>query len=226
MRDKFINFQRTYLTRQNKYYNYGANLFESILESAVFIFVAATLNFILLNFVNMCWHTYRSTYIGKVFLDQFGNNHDDFLKILKGDLIGLSVELSLAAFIFCLILSCIFQFFYVARFFHGTGSFLYKLIYWGMPFTVIVSYYYYSRPGYEFEYYRTAYILYSSSTICLFNLCFKISNRLIPELGALIKIANKAVKALARTANSKLEDQPREEADIEPEGGPELPFGA
>jgi len=226
MRDKFINFQRTYLTRQNKYYNYGANLFESILESAVFIFVAATLNFILLNFVNMCWHTYRSTYIGKVFLDQFGNNHDDFLKILKGDLIGLSVELSLAAFIFCLILSCIFQFFYLARFFHGAGSFLYKLIYWGMPFTVIVSYYYYSRPGYEFEYYRTAYMLYSFSTICVFNLCFKISNKLIPELGALIGIASGAVKALARRANSKPEDQPRDETDIESEDGPELPFSA
>lgn len=226
MRDKFINFQRTYLTRQNKYYNYAANLFESVLESAVFILVAAALNFILFNFVKMCWHTYRSTYIGKVFVDQFGNNYEGFIKILKGDLIGASLELALSAFIFCLILSCIFQLFYMARFFHGTGSFLFKLIYWGLPLTVIVSYYYYSRPGFEFEYYRTAYILYSFSTICLFNLCFKISNKLIPELGALVNGAKSAVHALARTANSKSEDQPPEEADIKSEDAPELPFGA
>jgi hypothetical protein len=174
----------------------------------------------------MCWHTYRNTSIGKVFLDQFGNNYDGFIKILKGDLIGQSLELALAVFIFCLILSCIFQFFYVARFFHGTGSFLFKLIYWGMPLTVIVSYYYYSRPGYEFEYYRTAYILYAFSTICLFNLCFKITHKLIPELGALINFANITVHALARAANSKSEDQPQEEADIKPDDGPELPFGA
>ncbi|MGD8520085.1 MAG: hypothetical protein PVF56_02980 [Desulfobacterales bacterium] len=226
MRDNFINFQRTYLTRQNKYYNYAANLFESVLESAVFIFITAALNIILLNFAKMCWFTYKSTHIGKVFLNQFGNNYDDFVKILKGDLIGLSVELTLAAFIICLILSCIFQLFHVARFFHGIGSFLYKLIYVGMPLTVIVSYYYYSRPGFEFEYYRTAYILYSFSTICLFNLCFKISNKLIPELGALFKGASSAVCALARTAKSKPENQPPEEADVKPEDGSELPFGA
>ena len=226
MQNKFIDFQRTYLTRQNKYYNYAANLFESILESAVFILVAAALNFILLNFVKMCWRTYRRTYIGKVFLDQFGNNYDGFIKILKGDLIGLSLELALAAFIFCLVLSCIFQLFYVARFFHGTGSFLYKLLYWGIPLTIFVSYYYYSRPGYEFEYYRTAYILYSFSTICVFNLCFKISNKLIPELGALINIAKSVAHHLARATNSKSEDQPSEEADIKPDDGPELPFGA
>ena len=226
MRDKFIHFQKTYLTRQNKYYNYVANLVESVLESALFIVVAAALNLILLNFVKMCWFTYRSTYIGKVFLDQFGNNYDGFIKILKGDLIGLSFELTLATFIFCLIFSCIFQLFYVARFFHGTGSFLYKLIYWGMPLTVIVSYYYYSRPGNEFEYYRTAYILYSFSTICLFNLCFKISYKLIPELGTLIKGANSAVHAMARMANSKSEDQSQEEGDIEPEDRSGLPSGA
>jgi hypothetical protein len=226
MQDKFMDFQRTYLTRQNKYYNYAANLLESILESAVFILVAAALNFILLSFVKMCWHTYRNTYIAKVFLDQFGNNYDGFIEVLNSDLIGLSLELALAAFIFCLILSCIFQLFYVARFFHGTGSFLYKFIYWGMPLTIIVSYYFYSRPGYEFEYYRTAYILYSFSTICLFNLCFKISYKLIPELGVLIKGVNSAVQVLARKANSKSNDQPQQEADTKPDDGPELPFGA
>jgi hypothetical protein len=174
----------------------------------------------------MCWHTYRNTSIGQVFLDQFGYNHDGFIKILKSDLIGLSLELALAAFIFCLVLSCIFQLFYVARFFHGTGSFLYKLIYWGTPLTFIVSYYYYSRPGFEFEYYRTTYILYSFSTICLFNLCFKISNKLIPELGVLINGANSAVQALARKANSKSNEPPQEEAETKPDDGPELPFGA
>ena len=221
-----MDFQSTYLTRQNKYYNYAANLIESILESAVFILVAAALNFILLNFVKMCWRTYRNTSIGEVFLDQFGNNHDGFIKILKTDLIGLSLDLALAAFIFCLILSCIFQLLYVARFFHGTSSFLYKLIYWGTPLTFIVSYYYYSRPGFEFEYYRSAYILYSFSTICLFNLCFKISNKLIPELGVLINGANSAVQALTRKANSKSNDPPQEEEDTKPDDGPELPFGA
>lgn len=226
MQDKFIDFQKTYLTRQNKYFNYAANLFESIIESAVFILVAAALNFILLNFVKMCWNTYRSTYIGKVFVDQFGDNYDGFIKILKGDLLGASLELALAAFIFCLILSCFFQLFYAARFFHGIGSFLYRLIYWGLPLTVIVSYYFYSRPENDFEYYRTVYILYFFSTLCLFNLCFKISNKLIPELGAMINGAKSAVHVLARTKNSKSEDQPQEEADIKPDEGPELPFGA
>ncbi len=235
MQNKFIHFQRTYLTRQNNYFNYAANLFESIIESAVVILVAAVLNFILLNFVKMCWHTYRSTYIGKVFVDQFGDNYEGFIKILKGDLIGVSLELALAAFIFCLILSSVFQFFYVARFFHGTGSFLLKLIYWGMPLTVIVSYYFYSRPENPFAYYRTAYVLYCFSTLCLFNLCFKISNKLIPELGAMIHGVTQAVQAIARSANSRSEDQPQKSEDpmdeteetaaIKPDDGPELPFG-
>ena len=56
-------------------------------------------------------------------------------------------------------------------------------MYWGIPLTFIVSAYFYRWPMYPVDRWGAAYILYLAPTLCVYRLCFKITNRLLPEIG-------------------------------------------
>ena len=148
----------------------------------------------------MFWYTYKATPVGQMFIKQFGNKYQFFVEILSRDLVHVSVDLTIASFIFCLLVSVGCQLLYVARFFHYAKSFVHKLIYFGFPLTGLVSYYFYLWPMYPTKHWSYAYILYFLSTLCIFNLCFKISNKLIPELGAIIKAVYRAIHVIAHLA--------------------------
>ena len=116
-----------------------------------------------------------------------------FVEILDEDIVSVSCELTLTAFILCLVIGSICQFVYLARFYQGSKGLLHRFIYWGFPLTIIVSAYFYRWPIYTVEHWSAAYILYFVPTICVYSLCFKISDMLLPELGAVVKAVFKSV---------------------------------
>jgi hypothetical protein len=181
------DFRRKYFSRNNFFFNYAANAVELAVESALLLVVTVGLNTLLLNLIKMCWHTYKGTHVGQVFLKKFGNNYSFFVEILYEDIISVSCELTLSGFILCLVIGSVCQFVYLVRFYQGSKGLLHRFIYWGLPLTIIASAYFYRWPIYPLERWGAAYILYFVPTICVYALCFKISGMLLPEIGAVVK---------------------------------------
>ncbi len=181
------DFTRKFFTRKNKYFNYVATAIELTLEALLLLAVTIGFSALLLSLVNMCWFTYRDTHVGLVFVKQLGNNYGFFIEILSQDILKISYRLTLSTFILCLIISCVCQFVYLGRYFQGVSGWLHKFMYWGIPLTFIVSAYFYRWPIYPVDRWSAAYILYFAPTLCVYALCFKITNRLFPEIGGAIK---------------------------------------
>ena len=156
----------------------------------------------------MCWYTYRATQVGRTFLKKFGNNYSFFVDILNQDIVTVSYKLTLSAFILCLVIGSVFQFLYLGRFFQGAGSWLHKFMYWGLPLTFIVSACFYRWPLYPVEHWSAAYILYFLPTICIYALCFKISDKLLPEFGAAINSVFKSIRFIIAYVESSTDSKP------------------
>jgi hypothetical protein len=226
MRDKSMHFQKNYFTRKNVVFKYATTIFELAMESIILVVFTIALNSLLLNLAKMFWYSYKSTQVGLVFLQKFGNKYQFFVEILNRELWRVSFDITIAAFIFCLVISSGCQLLYAARFFHCAKSFLHKLIYWGLPLTVLVSYCFYLWPMYPTKWWGNAYILYLFSTLCVFNLCFKISDKLIPEIGAIFKGIHRAIYAIVHSFDPVTNMKSNEIKDIEQNNGSKLPSGA
>ena len=177
---------RKFFTRKNKYFNYILTALELSLETLLLLVVTMALSAMLLSLVNACWFTYKDTHVGYVFVEQMGNNYPIFTDILNQDILKLSYYLTLSTFILCLAIGSACQFAYLGRYFQGTSGWLHKFLYWGIPLTFMVSAYFYRWPIYPVDHWGAAYILYFVPTVCVFGLCFKITNRLLPEIGTII----------------------------------------
>jgi len=204
----FTDFKRRYFSRNNFFFNYAANVFELAVESALMLIITVGLNALLLYLIKMFWYTYRATQVGLTFIKKFGNKHSDLVDIINQDIVNLSSELALSAFIFCLLIGSVSQFLYLGRFFQGAGSWLRKFMYGGLPLTFIVSAYFYRWPLYPVEHWSAAYILYFLPTLCIYALCFKICDKLLPEFGAAINSVIKSIRFIIRYTNSSTASKP------------------
>ena len=147
----------------------------------------------LLSLVSMCWYTYKDTHVGLVFVKKLGNNYGFLAEIIQKDLVQVSFQLTLSAFVFCIIICSACQFFYIGRFFRGVNGWLGKFMYWGIPLTFIVSAYFYRWPLCPVDSWSAAYILYFAPVMCLYGLCFKVTDKLLPEIGTVIKAVFRAI---------------------------------
>ncbi len=189
----FGNFTRNFFTRKNKCFNYIATVFELSLETIIYLLVTMGLSAMLLSLVSMCWYTYRDTHVGLVFVKKLGNNYGFLTEIIQQDFVQVSFQLTLSAFVLCIIICSVCQFLYIGRFFQGVNGWLGKFMYWGIPFTFIVSAYFYRRPIYPVDGWSAAYILYFAPVLCLYGLCFKITDKLLPEIGTVIRAVFRAI---------------------------------
>ncbi len=98
------------------------------MESVLLLVVTVGLNTLLLNLIKMCWYTYKGTHVGLVFLKKFENKYSFFVEILDEDIVSVSCELTLTAFILCLVIGSICQFVYLARFYQGSKGLLHRFI--------------------------------------------------------------------------------------------------
>jgi hypothetical protein len=215
------NFIRKFFSRQNRYFNYVATAFELTLEALVLLVVTMGLSALLLSMLNTFWFTYRDTHVGLVFVKQVGSRYGFLAQILKEDIVRLSFDLTLSAFVICLIISTVCQFMYFGRFFQGLNGWLHKFMYWGIPLTVIVSAYFYRWPQYPVDRWSAAYILYFIPTLCVYGLCFKITNALLPEIGTVIKAPFKALRFILAQMGPHNEDALMPVAGLDRHGAPQ-----
>jgi hypothetical protein len=207
-RSGISNFRRKYFTRENRGFNYLATALELTLETLLLLVVTLGLSALLLFLVNMCWYTYRDTHVGLVFVKQPGNNYGYLTQILNQDIITVSYHLTLSSFLLCLIISSACRFVYLGRFFMGSNGWLHKFMYWGIPLTFIVSAYFYRWPIFPVDRWGAAYILYFAPTLCVYGLCFKITDRLLPEIGTVIIAFFRATRFIIAKIQSADDETP------------------
>ncbi len=209
------DFTRKFFTRQNKYFNYIATAFGLSLETVIYLLVTMGLSAMLLSLVSMCWYTYRDTHVGMVFVENLGSNYGFLTEIIQQDIVQVSFRLTLSAFVLCIIITSVCQFLYIGRFFQGVNGWLNKFLYWGIPLTLVVSAYFYRWPLYPVDSWSAAYVLYFAPTLCVYGLCFKISNRLLPEIGTLMGAFIRAIGFIIVYVGSSDDERKVPEPELE-----------
>ena len=103
--------------------------------------------------------------------------------IVNNDLIELSIHTTFSAFAICLIISAICQVSYITRFLYYPRSIITKLLFWGIPLSAVVSMYINDQIELAHWSYTMPIIV---PTLCVFMYCFKFTEALLPEFGAVI----------------------------------------
>jgi hypothetical protein len=165
--------------------NYGRNLVDIVTRAILLVICTTILNIIVLYFYNILWHIYRLTYIGSQFVIQQPQRTQMITAILSNDINGLSLNTTLAAFVICMVISATCRTFYLSRFFYQSQGKIGKLVLWGLPLTALVSMYTNSQHG--FHSWAAVIPITIVPTLCVFTYCFTFSDRLLPELGDVIK---------------------------------------
>lgn len=175
---------RKFLSRKNIIFNYCVNLWELALESAFLLVFTAVLNYLFLHGIKMFWLSYTSTPVGDLFLSKSGERVRFIFKLISCDIVELSIHLTLAAFVIFLIISAVCQLLHVVRYFYSHRGLPARVVYWGLPLAGFVAYY--LGYFYQFDKWGGLYIIALLPTLLVFMLCFKISEKLLPELGFVI----------------------------------------
>ena len=175
-------------------FNYGSTLVDITIRAILLFASAAALNIIFLYFYNILWHIYSLTYIGKQFVILHPEQTQMISSILGNDIVRLSTETTLAAFVICMIISVLCQIFYISRFFYNPQGLISKFSLWGLALTVVVSIYIKDQHG--FENWAAVIPITIVPTLCIFTYTFKFSARLLPEIGEVIKAIFLFIKSL------------------------------
>ena len=149
---------------------------------------------VLLYLSKMIWNLYLSTPMGKQFFFSFEERAQIITDIIDKDAVYFSIELTITAFIICLLISVISQILYIARYLYHSRGLFGKIILWALPMTAVVAIY--IQSVYEFGNWITAYAASLVPTLCLFSGCFKFSSELLPEIGSLGSLIKKKLPNL------------------------------
>ncbi len=176
---------KNYLTHHHSVINYLYKLLNAILTAILLLIITAIIYIVLLYLSKMLWGIYISTPMGKQFFFSSGETAQIIIDLLERDVVHFSVELTITAFIICLLISAIGQVFYVARFLYHSRGLFGKILFWGLPMTAVVAVYVQSI--YEFDSWITAFAAAFVPTLSVFTGCFKFSNELLPEIGSMVQ---------------------------------------
>jgi len=192
--DKFLRLKKSSLI-------YGRNLVDIAARAILLVICTAVLNLLVLYFYNILWHIYRLTYIGRQFVVQQPKPTQMITAILSNDIISLSLNATLAAFVICMLISALCQVFYLSRFFYQSQGKFGKLVLWGLPLTAVVSIYTDNHHG--FNSWTAIIPITIVPTLCIFTYCFKYSERLLPEIGDMLRAIYLCLKRIVAAAASQ-----------------------
>ena len=187
-----------FFTPRNSTFRYRRKIRNLMIGTILLLITTVAVNIGLLYLLDMLWYIYTSTPAGQRFVTMSTETLQVILDILRFDSVSLSIDVTLAAFTICLLISAICQVFYIARFLYLPRNFFGKIAMWGLPLAAAVA----TRIQqiYEFEDWITAYIVALIPTLCVFGGCFRITGELLPELGDLVRkvsvINNQFIKSL------------------------------
>ncbi len=193
---------KNYLTHHHSVINYLYKLLNAILTAILLLIITAIIYIVLLYLSKMLWGIYISTPMGKQFFFSSGETAQIIIDLLERDVVHFSVELTITAFIICLLISAIAQVFYVARFLYHSRDLFGKILFWGLPMTAVVAVYVQSI--YEFDSWITAFAAAFVPTLSVFTGCFKFSNELLPEIGSMVQNTFSKLMEQAKKISEKI----------------------
>lgn len=177
-------------------YRYFQNLFGSINEAAFLISFTIAFYIIILYYAKSWWYLFISTGVGQAYAEQFYYNYQITNDVLNRNIFDLSINLSITSFVICFLLSSLCQIFFISRYLYEGIGYFSRIIFFGLPLTYIVATYFISIN--EFNNMNSAFIVVVIPTLCVFMGCFRLSEKLLPELDDIIKRMAQIGKLLFR----------------------------
>jgi hypothetical protein len=165
--------------------DYFRDVMEISIRAILLLISTAVLSLIVLYFYDILWHIFGMTYSGKKFFMTHPQATQIISNIMNNDLIEISIHTTFSAFTICLIICAICQVSYITRYLYYPQNTITKLLFWGMPLTAVVSMY--INDQIELAHWSYTMPITIVPTLCVFTYCFKFTEALLPEFGAVIK---------------------------------------
>ena len=160
---------------------YSREVMDTSIRAILLLIATAVLSLVVLYFYSLLWHLFRMTYSGKKFILLHPQANNVISKIVNNDLIEMSIHSTFSAFTICIFICAICQVGYITRYLYYPGNIISKLLFWGIPLSMVVSMY--VNDQLKFEHWSYALPVTVVPTLCVFTYCFKFAESLLPELG-------------------------------------------
>jgi hypothetical protein len=171
----------TFLQDLKAYGRKALDVFIRVLLTLAIAFAASTAAFYL---CKIMWSFYIETPVGQRFTADFPEKTRMIVDVLSRMSIPLILQVTLIAFFMCLGISAVCQVCHVTRRFYQPRGLFGKVFVWGLLLTAAVAAYIRSVIG--ISNWGSAYAVALIPTMCIFSICFKASDDLLPEIGPLV----------------------------------------
>jgi len=163
---------------------YSREVFETAIRTILLLISTVVLSLVVLYFYSLLWHLFRMTYSGQKFMMLHPEAIRVVSNIMDTDLIDMSIQTTFTAFTICIIICAICRLSYITRYLYDPSNAIAKLLFWGLPLTVVVSVY--INDQLDFEHWSCTLPVTIVPTLCVFTYCFKFSQALLPEFGDVV----------------------------------------
>lgn len=182
--EKLQKLVTVFNTFKNSCTTYAQKMLDSTLDIIMYLIVTSLLSGLVFILLRMTWNGYMATQMGKSFVSISPDLAGTIAGIFSNSLL-FPVEITVTVFIFCFAVCALCRFFYISRIiFHG-DRFIGDFILCGLPLVLLSGLY--LQTLYYFDS-ATAIGVAFIPTICLYHLCFDISNKLLPGMGDIAQI--------------------------------------
>ena len=172
---------------------YSREVLETAIRTILLLISTVVLSLVVLYFFSLLWHLLRMTYSGQKFMMLHPEASHVMSNIMETDLIEMSIHTTFTAFSICFVICAICQVSYITRYFYDPRNIIAKLVFWGLPLTLVVSIY--INDQFQFEHWSYTLPVTIVPTLCVFTYCFKFSAALLPEFGGVLMKIFQALKA-------------------------------
>ena len=171
---------------------YISKCFDSVLDLGMYLLVTMVLNGFLFFLAKLTWRGYLTTPVGKNFVLLYPDITADITRIFRNDwffLTDIIIEICVLLFF----ITCLCQLFLISRFVFYRGEHIRNIIFSGIPMILMAGYWVGGRYGIDLY---TACFFSILPVLCLYQLCFSITGKLIPEISDILKAVTKAIDIL------------------------------
>jgi len=202
-----IKLPKRFFSHKNPVINYINKFISTLTEAILLVAATGILCFLIYYIFDLFWYLYITTPMGEKFISLHPERAETIFEFSNLDLRYFCAEVNLSAFVICFLIGVVCQFLHISHYLYLSQGLFGKLVYWGIPLTGAVSYY--IKNEYDFSNWGTTALIVMLPTYLLFISCFKYSQKLIPEVGTIIKISTPPVKYLYHQIFVKIIDRIR-----------------
>jgi hypothetical protein len=140
---------------------------ETSVRAILLLIATVVLSLVVLYFYSLLWHLFRMTYSGVKFIARHPEADQVISNIVNNDLIEISIHTTFSAFTICIIIGAICRLSYITRYFYYPHNIIAKLIFWGLPLTLVVSMY--TNDHFQFDHWSYTLPVTIVPTLCVFT---------------------------------------------------------